>query len=61
MEKDTRISGILREHIWLCDICLRNAHQKVNMVKRVVVSTDEKGYWEKEMLLCPKCGNCKSL
>jgi hypothetical protein len=42
--------------IGYCNICLNNAHKEVKLVKRLVVSTDEKGYWRKECLICPKCG-----
>jgi hypothetical protein len=50
-----------KEHIWTCEICINNSHKEVRMVKRVITSTDENGYWKIEMLCCPNCGSIKSL
>jgi hypothetical protein len=44
--------------IGYCSICLNNSHEEVKMVKREIISTDEKGYWRMDGLICPKCGSC---
>ncbi len=44
-----------------CEICLKNAHEKVKMNKRVMQSTDPEGKFSMEMWCCPKCGSAKRL
>jgi hypothetical protein len=51
----------MKEHIGICEVCINNSHEEVKMVKRVIISTDENGYWKKEILCCPVCGSVKSL
>jgi len=43
----------------ICEVCLKNAHKKVRMIKRELVSSDEEGYWREEVWVCPECGSCK--
>lgn len=44
-----------------CEICLKNAHEKVKMNKSVMRSTDPEGKFSVEMWACPKCGSTKRL
>ena len=43
----------------ICEICLKNAHKEVKMVRRRIGSSDENAYWEEEVWVCPECGSCK--
>ncbi|MCD6403088.1 MAG: hypothetical protein J7K98_02035 [Candidatus Aenigmarchaeota archaeon] len=45
----------------ICEVCLKNAHERVVMVREVLVSADIKGDNKKEMWVCPKCGATKFL
>ena len=44
-----------------CDYCLRNAHEKVAMVRQNLVSTFEDSKFSEEYWICPKCGSDKKL
>ena len=44
-----------------CEICLKNSHEKVKMVKERVVSGDIEGKYSEEIWCCPVCGATKKL
>ena len=45
----------------LCNCCLKNSHQKVNLVLRKIISGDEEGKYSQEILVCPVCGATQRL
>ena len=44
-----------------CESCLRNAHEKVKMVKIKIKSGDPEGKHSKEMWVCTQCGSTRWL
>lgn len=45
----------------LCETCLKNSHEKVEMIKEEIKSTDVDSSFSKEMWVCPVCGSTKRL
>ena len=52
----------IRNQTWtlgLCESCLKNAHEKVKVIREIVYSTDSNS--AEEMFVCPQCGATKRL
>lgn len=45
----------------VCESCLKNAHEKVKMVKQMIISGNPNVISSKEMWVCPVCGSCRKL
>ena len=45
----------------ICETCLKNSHEKVEMVREKVVSGDIEGRYSEEIWICPVCGASKRL
>jgi rubredoxin len=42
-----------------CETCMKNAHEKVKMIKSNFASGNPNDTQVKEMWVCPKCGSSK--
>jgi len=45
----------------ICEICLKNSHEKVKLVRKKIISGDPEGKYSKEFWVCPVCGATKRL
>ena len=55
---------MMSEWTWtfsVCEVCLKNSHKKVKLVRKKTISGDLEGKYSKEFWVCPVCGATKSL
>jgi hypothetical protein len=45
----------------ICEICSKNSHEKIEMKKERIFSTDANNEYFEEMWICPTCGSTKKL
>jgi len=44
-----------------CESCLKNSHEKIEMVEQELFTGDSKGKYLGKIWVCPVCGATKSL
>jgi uncharacterized protein with PIN domain len=45
----------------VCEVCLKNSHKEVKLVRKKIISGDLDGKYSKEFWVCPVCGSTKGL